>query len=222
MPLKMLFFVPKTAKKKVLPVLGFFFFRKFYIFVTARFSGGFWATNSVFCNGCVSLVMGERFCMDLCIGYRGFFFSPFSGCVFWFFLSLPLVLLLLLFWGPARVHFPSLLSLNLQDAGLPVPVQAGAAHTCCLSFLLSSLCPGRSPFPLSSSAFCILSLLCSFSLSLSFSCKRQQGEQCEGDRILQWPLFNTELVISMCPQPVMITSLPFGHSAHPCRCYPSV
>ena len=58
--------VPKTAKNEVLPFLGRFF--RSSIFVTARFCGGFWATNSVLCIGRrFCMVLGVRFCMDLFI-----------------------------------------------------------------------------------------------------------------------------------------------------------
>ena len=46
-----LFCFPKTAKKKVLPVLAFFF--RSSIFVTARFPEGFWDTSSVSYDGAV-------------------------------------------------------------------------------------------------------------------------------------------------------------------------
>ena len=64
--------IPKTAKKKVLPALGLF--SEFY-FCYGAFSGGFWATSSVFCDGCVFVGFGCVFCVDLFISL------PFSG--FW-------------------------------------------------------------------------------------------------------------------------------------------
>ena len=49
---------PENSKEKILPVLGFF---RSSIFVTARFCGGFWATSSGICIGCVFAGSGSAF-----------------------------------------------------------------------------------------------------------------------------------------------------------------
>ena len=45
---KMPFLRPENGENKVFPFLGFF---RSFVFVTARFCGGFWATSSVICIG---------------------------------------------------------------------------------------------------------------------------------------------------------------------------
>ena len=56
------FCVPKTAKRKVIPVLGFFWS---FIFLMARFYGGFGQRAPCFVMTVFSLVLGVRFCLVL-------------------------------------------------------------------------------------------------------------------------------------------------------------
>ena len=125
---------------------------------------------------CFCMVLVCAFCVGFCAGNREFF-SPFSGsCVSSVFLSLPPPSLSFSssFSSGGRPGFPFLSSLCLAGR-----LRISSSWTGQSSFLLavlvsvSSLCPGRPPsaFPLSSSAFCPLSL---FSLSLACKSLRQQ------------------------------------------------
>ena len=102
---------------------------------------------------------------------RGFSLGLFLGSgVSSLFLSLLPFLLLLLFWGPARVPFPSF---SLPVGRIPdyryLDRRELRAHVLTL-FSVSSLCPGRSPFPLSSPSFCPLSLSFLFLSCASVAC----------------------------------------------------
>ena len=134
-----------------------------------------------FCWGIVFwLGFGQRTPRDFSLGC--FLGSGVSSL----FLSLPPFLLLLLFWGPAPARVPSLSFLLYacrQDTGLPVPGQGGASCTTFSLFSVSSLCPGRSPFPLSSPSFCPLSLSSSlFFFSLFLACI-----SCQPGCVLRYP-----------------------------------
>ena len=100
--------------------------------------------------------------------------SPFSGFGVFFAvsLSLPLRLLLLLFWGPARAPLLFLRLVGLQDTGHPVPAQAGAHGSTCLSFSLSPLSArvGRLPLFLRPCPFApsLFFFSCFFCFFLSF------------------------------------------------------
>ena len=93
---------------------------------------------------------------------RGSFLLGFG--VFFALLSLPLLLLLLLSGGRLGFPFSSFVASALQDAGLPLPGQAGAAHMFFMSCLVFSLSPGRSPPPLFLLLLSFLSLFLSLSL----------------------------------------------------------
>ena len=140
-PKKSPFLRPENGKDKVLPFLGIF---RSSIFVTARFCGGFWATNSVICIGCFFAGSGcAVFVWIFFYLIQGFLvFLPFSGlwgrCFgvrslssFSFFFPLS-------FSGPAWVLFLSLL--RSCRTGPQRWVEAGPAQhllVICLFFLFS-------------------------------------------------------------------------------------
>ena len=116
------------------------------------------------CNFC--MILGVRFCMDLCMGYQEFFFAvAVFGCLRFFALSLPSSPSpppSLLGAGPGSCSFSSFLLAQMTPdfRYLRRPEQ----HVQMVFLPVSSLCPGRPPPPslLPPSAFS-LSLL---SLSL--------------------------------------------------------
>ena len=131
--------------------------------------------SSVICIECVFVGSGVRYCMDLLVSFREFFFSPsfrdswaaVSGC----FSSLFLLFLPPFFsWGrPGLLFFSS----GLWLAG-PLrrrrQVRPCIAHATLLFFFFLLSLPGRppSPFPFSSLSFCLsLSLSCMNSVNLA-------------------------------------------------------
>ena len=165
------FFRPENGEWKVLPFLAFLFGVVLLLrIVSGRVLGH---ELRVLYWRCFCSVLGVRFCMDFSICYREFFVSPFSGTrVSSFFLFLPLLLLLLLFWalwGPAWAPLRFLLLFAMQDNGHPLPVQAGAAFMFSVLFFFCLLCPGRPPSPSFPPSALSLSLSLCLSLSLYLS-----------------------------------------------------
>ena len=157
---------PKTATRKVLPFLALVFGVLF--FVTARFSGGFCATNSVFCRGGVFVGFGRAFLYGLFTRLREFFFRRFrasgavvSGPAFLFFSPLPHSSSPFLLLGPAWAALLFFCAPCCQDCRRRRQVRRSIAHAMLLFFFLLSL-PGRphSPFPSFFSFFLSLSLSC--------------------------------------------------------------
>ena len=162
------FCVPKTAKRKVLLVLGFFFG---VFFCYGAFFRRVCATNSVLSDCGVSLGLDVRFCMEFFMCIREFCLCRFraSGLVFpGPFLSSLLFLLLLppfFSWGRPGFLFSSSVLFAVRTAS---STKAGPALHCvvafCLFFFFLFSLPGPAPLSLA------LSLPLSFSPSLSLAC----------------------------------------------------
>ena len=159
------FLRPENGEEKVLPDLGFF---RSSIFVTARFCGGFWATNSVICIGCVFAGSGCAFLYRFSYLLQGVLVScrsretgaAVSGFVF---SSLLFLLLLPPFFLGAGLGSLSLLCSCRQDRiAWSRQVRLSICFVCVLS-LLSFLSPRvGSPLPCSFSFFPSLSLFRNF------------------------------------------------------------
>ena len=157
-------FASRKRQRQSSPFLRFFF--RSSIFVTARFCGGFWATNSVICVGCFFAGSGCAFLFGFSYLIQGVLvFLPFSGlwgrCFGVRFLSSSSFFFLLSFSGPAWVLFLSLLCSCRQD------LNAGSRQvrlSICLCSVSSffSLPPGRLPY--------FLALFFLFLLSFSLAC----------------------------------------------------
>ena len=153
---------PENGKDKVLPFLGIF---RGSIFVTARFCGGFWATNSVICVGCFFAGSGCAFLYGISYLIQGVLVFAVLGTLGPLFRgSSSLLFLLLLPLSPLGAGSGSLLCflcLCRQDSR-GRGRSAWRLMSCHVLFFLSSFF-----LPLSARAGSPLPFPVSFSLSLS-------------------------------------------------------
>ena len=160
--------------------------------VTARFFGGFCATNSVICRGCGFVWYGVRVLYGILYSVEEVL-SPFSGsCVFGGPVSGSVFLLLssfsFSFFFPlsalgAGSGFPAFVCVCLFAGQRPREGRCGLHHDMFRFFLFCSLCPGRLPSTLYLSFFLSLSL--SFFL-LSLACNSVRDGRVTSGKC--WPM----------------------------------